>query len=243
MQEELKELKKLNKKEFLTLAKEYYLTSFLSLFKNKNPQGRKLLLEKLKEYFEIIQMENTYYNHFIKNISKIRNTDGYEDLIDSLDILNEKTYMYFDRILKEYETFLMSDEETFTLPYKDFDTILERTDLKEDAKSLTFSYYDLMQYFSSEDAMYYLVPRTKIIENHPEFHGLFVKEQNNLLKEIKLCIPPIKDRQSLEECVYFYKAGILMHEYLGRQIPGNIDFSKLASYEVDSFKKKVLQKM
>ena len=241
MQKELKQLKKLNKKEFLTLAKEYYLTSFLSLLKDKNYKRRKALLEKLHEYGEIIKEENSYYSYLLENISKIRNVEEYDRIMDFLDVLNEKTYAYFERVLLEYEEFLMNDKENFAFPYRDFQTLLERKDLKEDVKSLTFSYYDLMKYFSNEDAIYYLVPRTKFLDDQ-EYWGLYTIEKDNLLEEIRLCVPKIKDKKSLEECIYLYAAGIMMHKYLNRLVP-DIDFSKLASYEVDIFKKKMLQKM
>lgn len=238
----LKELKKLNKKELFTMTMQYYLTFFLSLFKKSNPQERKMLLEKLKEYSKIVKEENSYYDHFRKNLSKIKNKEEYNRILNYLDILNEKTYLYFEKILSDYEESMHERNLSFTLPYQDFKTLLQLTDLKEDAVALTFSFYNLMQYFSNDDATYYLVPRTKVINNEPNYHGLFIKEKDNVLEDIKLCIPQIKDKKTLEECIYLYKAGILMYKYLGKSLPTNIDFSQLASYEVDTFKKKVLQK-
>ncbi len=238
-EKELKDLIKLNKIEALTEIKEYFLVYLISLFKDENSDRRKTLAKELKEYLSNIKEENKYYNFLLKNITKIRSEESFQSLLDKMDLLNEKNYLYFENLLKEYEDDLTLQRQSPLATKKDFKTLLERNDLKAQAISLTTTFYDLMQYFSKNDAMYYLVPRTKFLEEATDFYGCFIKEDNSIIKEIRLCLPPIKDQKSLEECIYLYEIAIQMYHHLNSEFP-KADYRLLAEQEVYKFKEKQL---
>ena len=92
MQEELKELIKLNKKEALIVIKDYLSLYFYSFIKDKDNTRRNILLEKLKEYLAIIKEENKYYKFLIENIHKIK--DEATITFRQIDFLykNDKAY-------------------------------------------------------------------------------------------------------------------------------------------------------
>ncbi len=240
MQEEIKELIKLNNQELLSVIKNYLLVYTNSLLKENNSNNRKILMSKLKEYINTIKEENSYYKYLLNNLSKIRNTEALDNLLYKMDYLNEITFSYYDKLLRDYEENIPLQRD-FKCPSKDFSTINDREDLKEEAISLTISFYDLLKYFSKEDAMHYLVPRSKFISDANDFYGCYLIEDGNILKDIKLCLPPIKDQKSLEKCVYLYEIAILMYYHLHSDVP-KADFRYLAMHEVNKFKERKLKK-
>ena len=242
MQEELKELIKLNKKEALLVIKDYLSLYFYSFIKDKDNTRRNILLEKLKEYLAIIKEENKYYKFLIENIHKIKDEEAFDAILDKLDVLNEKTYNYFDNILLQYDDSLNQEESNEINLTKDFKTLLERTDIKEETISLTTTFYDVINYFSKDDAMTYLVPRTKFLESGEDLFGCFLKDEDNILKEIRLVLPQIKNKETLEECIYLYEMGILMYHHLYSEVPKG-DFRSLAIREIDIFKKQQLKRI
>lgn len=230
---ELKELIRLNIDEALNLTKEYLQVYAISFIYDKNAEKRKILKEKLKEYLSIIKEENKYYEFLLKNIDKIKNEDKLNDILNRLDILNNKTYLYFNSILCEYENNIYEDK---IVPFKDFKMLNERDDLKEEIIALTTSFYDILNYFSKDDAIYYLVPRTKFLDDADEFYGCFIDENG----EIRICIPDIKDKESLEKCIYLYKVGILLYHNLDKNFSNNT-YDILAQNELAKFKEKQLK--
>ena len=233
---ELKELIRLNIDEALKQTKEYLQVYVISFLHNKNADKRKILKEKLKEYLSIIREENKYYEFLLKNLDKIKNEDSLDVILNKLDTLNEKTYLYFNAICTECESSICMREDRDIIPFKDFKTLKERKDLKEETIALATSFYDILNYFSKDDAIYYLVPRTKFLDNADEFYGCFVDEN----EEIRICMPYIKDKESLEKCIYLYEAGILLYHNLNKNI-SNKTYDMLAQNGLAKFKEKQLK--
>lgn len=246
IRKELEEITKLNRKENIQLTIEYLKFYIKSIF--QDPSGkdrRKELLNKLSEYHQIIKEENTYMSHIIKNIDKIKDFDELERILDELDILNESTYRFYDNILLEYDNNIYSDRlDRRIVPYRDFKTLLERTDYLEKVVALTITREELKDFYQQYDAWYYLINRTKIIsqdiEGAEEFYGCYQLIKNNTLEEIKICVPPITNLKSLEINIKEYKNAIDLYSHIGKEIP--LDFKENSELKLCEFKEKYLSK-
>ncbi len=244
---ELRELMKLNQEELFLQAKEYlgvYLLSVISDPKGKNQ--RKKLLQKLKEYQKIIKEENRYLDYMIKNHKKIRDWEEACQIVKELDILNELTYTHYDNILEQYEETLYNDQITREIiPNKNFETLLERTDYLERILGLTLTEKDLEAYYQSEVAWEYLKGQTKILpgklEDTKSYFGCYPQIEKNLLMEIKICVPPITNLESMKINVHEYKHGIDLYPYLGKSYP-EMDYEQRAREEEENYRMNALIK-
>lgn len=246
IKQELEEIKILNKKENTQLTIEYLKFYIKSIF--QDPTGkerRKELLSKLDEYNRIITEENVYMSHIIKNIDKIKDFAELSHLLDELDMLNELTYNYYDRILLEYDNNIYSEKlDRKIVPYRDFKTLLERTDYLEKILALTITREELTDFYQQYDAWYYLINRTKVlsedIEGVEEYYGCYQLVKNSILEEIKICVPPITNLKSLEINIKEYKTAIDLYSYIGKEIPS--DFKENSELKFREFKEKYLTK-
>lgn len=242
---QLQELIKLNSLEAITLASNYFFCYLNSLFRDfSNPEQRNILKTKLKEYLAITKEENNYYKLLIANLTNIKNTLELDEILYSLDILNEQTYLYYDRILLEYEDNMQYHTSNKIIPAKDFKTLIERKDYQEKILGLILETSDLDSYFNIDDAYHYLKQNTKYLEtsnNSSLFYGCYLQEKDNILTGIKLLVPPITNLETMLQNVYFYKLGCLYYPYLNEKIPST-SFTLVAHYEEELFKQKVLNK-
>ena len=245
MKDELKQKIKLNKEEKRELTKEYLLIGLISLYKDIYGTERRLqLLEKWKEYLHIIDEENRYLQFLINHIKEIRNEEKFFYLLNQIDLLNEMTFKYYDRILLCYEEFFEYPfDNKKIIPYRDFLTIIERNDLLEEMIGLILKEQDLYDYYSDELALSYLKDHTKIlsctVEEGMPFFGCFPKESSEVLTEINLCVPKIVDLKSMLVNVHEYKHGILLYPYLGQKVD-NYESEREAQQEEEKFKTKWL---
>lgn len=133
LDEEIIEIIHLNKIEALTMIKEYLLTYMYSVISDLEGRNQRIILmNKLKEYLSTIKCENNYLNQILSNLNNMSELEV-NNFLNKLDRLNEKTYIYYDNILKEYEdNIYFGDTNRSIIPYKGFDTITESATIKED---------------------------------------------------------------------------------------------------------------
>lgn len=240
---DLKEKIRLNKLEALTMLREYifmYIISFKNDFNGKD--NREILLEKLKEYFNITREENSYLRFLLVNIDKVCDEVALNKVLDDLDVLNENTYKYYDSILKEYEDNLFCGNlERKFVPTKSFKTILETSAYLEEVLGLTLSLDDLEEYFERSDVFSFLQSKTKIFgeysDNGMDLYGCFpqIDKNTGIITDLKICVPKITSLKSMCINIHEYKHGIDLLPYLGKKMPSD-DLEKKAKLEVEKFK-------
>lgn len=225
--DEIRKIIFLNKCEALCLTKEYFVMYLVSLMKDsRGSEKRKVLIEKLKEYYEIVREENNYMRFLLKNKTSIENEEKLNDILDNLDILNEKTYIHYDNILKEYEDNIFFDNlERKIVPYKSFQTIVEDDSYLEEILGLTLGINDLEAYYAEEaGAFNYLRGNTKIIDvpldEGMDFYGCYLKtEKAGVLTGINICVPKITDLKSMCINISIFRCGLDLYQYIGSVLP------------------------
>lgn len=133
---EIKETILLNKKELLSMSKEYFYTYLKSIV--LDPTGlerRKQLIECFDQYHDSIKLENLYLEIIAENIEYI-DTEYVARFIEKLDSMNERTYLYHECILDSFEEEFNTPNKRIKLPYKQFKTLPENTDYYSEVLSM-----------------------------------------------------------------------------------------------------------
>ncbi len=242
----ISELKKnvfLNKCEALLLTKEYlgvYLVSLLRDFQGQ--ERRKILFDKLKEYYAITKEENKYIKFLLNNMDKINNDERLNWILDELDRLNEETYKYFDKILLEYEDNMFYNSfDRKIVPAKQFKTLMETTAYLDELLGLTLTRKDLEEFFRGEETFDILSKNAHVLHTSLEegmsYYGCYPQEDKDsgILTGVKICVPEINDLKSMCINVHEYKHGIDIFPYIGEILP-DVDYEKSASEEEEKFK-------
>ena len=218
MLKELKENKRLNRLEVLSLAK-----SYLPIYSTTNDKEyRKELLTNLKKYLSVVRKENTYLTYLINNFDKIRDFEGLDTIVNNIDIINEDNYKYFDALEAKHINNVLSDDS-----------------LEKEIIGLTLSKEDLVNYYHKNDAIYYLLEHSKVLDTNLEdtsFYGCFPIIKEDKLEEIKVCVPPINNLKSMLINIHEYKHGIDLYPYLGKSYIEQ-DYEVLARNEEINFQK------
>ncbi len=235
---EVKKSKHLNRLEFLSLAKSYLATYFISLANGDDKENRKALLTNLKDYLLITKEENAYLSYLISNFDKIKGIDTLYSLLDRIDLLNEVTFKYFNSLGEKYLDALES-KESYSFPTKPIPSLLTDDSIKKEVIGLTLSQDDLLNYYQKEDAIYYLFEHTKILDTNltdTTFYGCYPTIKDNILKGIRICVPPINNLNSMLINIHEYRHGIDLYPYLGKPYQED-DYEIMAKQEEIKFQK------
>lgn len=238
MIKELKQNKHLNRLEFLSLTKSYLTTYFISLANGDDRENRKKLLTNLKDYLLITKEENAILSYLISNFDKIKNFDTLESILDKLDLVNEATFKQFNSLGEEYLDALES-KKSYSFPTKSMSSLITDDFIKKEVIGLTLSQEDLLSYYHKEDAIYYLLNHTKILNtdlDDTSFYGCYTITDKNILKEIKICVPPITNLKSMLINIHEYRHGIDLYPFLGKNYPC-YDYESSAKQEEINFQK------
>lgn len=246
---DLKEKIRLNRLEILTMLSEYIFTYLISLkndFMGKD--NRKILLKKFNEYFNIVRKENKYLRFILINLDKISDEDTLNKVLDDLDFLNEETYRYFDKILKEYEDNMFYNIlDRKIVPTKTFKTIFERSDYLEEILGLTLSLEDVKEYFGNTVLFNFLQIKTKIFghisDDGLDLYGCFpqIDKDTGIITDLKICVPKITNLKSAFINIHEFKHGIDLFPYLGKKLPDE-DIEEKAKKEEEKFKSYIKNK-
>ena len=238
MIKELKQNKHLNRLELLSLTKSYLNIYFISLANGDDKENRKKLLTNLKDYLLITKEENAILSYLISNFDKIKNFDTLESILDKLDLVNEVTFKHFNSLGEDYMRTLES-KETYSFPTKSMSSLITDDSIKKEVIGLTLSKEDLLNYYHKEDAIYYLLNHTKILNtdlDDTSFYGCYPITDKNTLKEIRVCVPPITNLKSMLINVHEYRHGIDLYPFLGKNYPC-YDYESSAKQEEVNFQK------
>ncbi len=236
---ELKENKHLNRLEFLTLTKNYLTTYLASLTKPEEKDNRKVLFSSLKEYLLITKEENSYLSYIINNFDNIKDTEALENIIMEINFLNETTFKHYNSLGEEYLTAL-EDGSNYTFSEKKFSSITHDKSIVQEVVGLTLTKEDLINYYHQYDAIYYLMDHSKTIDvdfkKGIDFYGCYPYVENDILKEINICVPKIKNLTTMKINIHEYKHGIDLYPYLGKSYIEQ-DYEVLARNEEINFQK------
>ena len=213
---ELKENKHLNRLEFLTLTKNYLTTYLASLTKAEEKDNRKILLSYLKEYLLITKEENSYLSYIIDNFDKIQDTETLQNVLMRIDFLNENTFKHYNSLGEEYLT-AIEEKSDYTFQKKKLSSIVHDKSIAQEIRGLTLSKQDLMDYYHQYDAIYYLTNHSTIFDTNLEkgmdFYGCYPYVENDILQEINICVPKIKNLTTMKINIHEYKHGIDLYPY------------------------------
>ncbi len=238
MIKELKQNKHLNRLEFLALTKSYLATYFMSLVNGDDKENRKILLTNLKDYLLITKEENAYLSYLISNFDKIKDFDTLDFLLDKIDLVNEVTFKHFNSLSEEYLKALES-KDGYSFPTKPIPSLITDDSIKKEVIGLTLSKDDLLSYYHKEDAIYYLLDHTKTIDTNlkdTSFYGCYPITDKDILKEIKICVPPISNLKSMLINIHEYRHGIDLYPFLGKNYQ-EYNYEPLAKQEEVNFQK------
>lgn len=159
---EFKELRKLNNLEKIYMIKEY-IGVYLALMLKNDKEKQKKLLKSLKKYLETIKIENEIYKFLEENQDKISDQNESDKLLDQIDLIHERTYKYYDKILLNCEE--NYDREYDIIPYQDFNTIVENDSMISEIKGLTLTIDDIKAFYNDEQVEI-LIKKLKIIDEN-----------------------------------------------------------------------------
>lgn len=212
---EFKKLRKSNNLEKMYMIKEYIGIYLVLMLKNDKLKQKKLL-KSLRKYLNTIKIENEIYKFLEFNEEKINDSNELDKLLDQIDLIHEKTYKYYDKILLNCEE--NYDREYDIIPYQDFNTIVENDSMISKIKGLTLTLDDIKAFYNDEQVEV-LIEKLKIIDEEEKkampFFGVFPIEKDGKLIDIKICVPKIKNLKTALINVHELKHGLDLLPQLG----------------------------
>lgn len=235
-----------NMTEFLSMCRDYWYAYIKKLASGyHDPSLDIYLLKSLIEYYKITRKENTYLSFIMRNYQEINNLEKLYSILDDMDELNEKTYLFYQSILEECESFIQSNVPFKPSCVRGFETLNETEKYEAELLGLLLTEKDLDKYYQKEEAYYYLKERTKVWNCSAKegigYFGLFTEDDGDIIKEIKLCVPKIIDLETMLINVHEFKHGISLYPYIGSS-KLDFDFEKEAKLEEKHFVSKYLLK-
>lgn len=236
MESELKKYRQLNRLEFLSLAKDYLFAYIVSMIHDEDSENRRRLVSKLKKYFDITREENSILKYIINSLDKIKDEDTLDELLNKIDFQNERTFLYFESLISDYlDDIRLGRRCVFS--NKDVSSLLTSDSIKNEVVGLTLSDEDLLYYYRNNEAIYYLLEHTKVIDapsDDYDFYGCFPKEEDGILKSLLICVPSIVNLKTMLINIHEFKHGIDLYPYIGSSYP-EMDYEKSAKEEETNF--------
>lgn len=240
---EIKKIIFLNRGEALFLTKEYLGVYLMSLLRDSNgSENRRILIDKLKEYYATIKEENNYMRYLLDNIEAISNEDSLNKILDYLDIINEQTYCFYDGILKEYEdNIFYGTLDRKIVPFKSVKTLTETEIYLDEILGLTLTEKDLNEYFADVEEFKFLKTVTNVLDvpcdEGMDFYGCYpqVDDDDEILRGLKVCVPKITDLKSMCVNVHEFRHALDVYRHIGEVLPV-FDYEESAKNEEERFK-------
>ena len=133
----------------------------------------------------------------------------------------------------------LESKKSYSFPTKSMSSLITDGFIKKEVIGLTLSQEDLLSYYHKEDAIYYLLNHTKILNtdlDDTSFYGCYTITYKNILKEIKICVPPITNLKSMLINIHEYRHGIDLYPFLGKNYP-SYNYESSAKQEEINFQK------
>lgn len=239
---EIKERIKLNKLEYFDMFKNY-IGYIMEIIKNGcySSEDVGILKDLLKDYKQELNDEDTQLKYLLSNIDRI-DEEELERVLQMIDELNEDAFNYYDSIGDSFaaKTYAICP---LVYPNRRIKKLRLNYPLLNEIKGLTLTFHDIEEYFSEYECMDYLRANTKVLNEKEDlsFFGAYTNLDGDRIDGIKIAVPKICNLQTALVNVHEYRHGIDLFDYLGRKLPSNRDFEKIAKEEEDRFIKKYIR--
>lgn len=225
LKEDISDINSLNKDEFLLMIKyclEAYIKSFL-VFGN-NSLVTQDSFNVFKEYINIIQERKKIVKFLLQN-SKYIDFEEANELLISMEDLNEKTILYYYRVLDDIvDACDCKDEFRAQRINKDFNTLIETDDYCAEASGLIMTFDDVQRFLSYPDEFWkYVDKKITYIDSRKEKNDKFYStlmrfDKNNCLIDIKVIVPYIINLKTALVNIHEFKHAYDLYNLLGQSI-------------------------
>lgn len=250
LKEVLKEVQHQNREEKVFIFN-HFLKSFLKsiIVYGIKSDITKDAINIWKKFKEILKEEQKIHRFVIKYSEKI-DFDDCLKFLDSIDVLNEKTLLYYSKCFED----ILSACETkceFRAKHskKDFDTLLETDEYQDKAVELMLTFDDIKNYFNYEEEFWQFVDK-KIkyidgsIEKNKLFYGTLMKfDENENLIDIKVIVPNITNLETALVNIHEFKNAYDLYHMMGKKIENEQEYEKKAILEEATFSKQYIKKV
>lgn len=214
-----------NSYEQMCLITFYSLSSF---FKSLFIFGQKSEITKdnlniIKEMFQILKKERKLLNYILKNLDKF-DLDSTIDVIDTLDALNEKTIMYYYKVIGDIKIACNTKVEARGIRMEqDFKTLIQSDSYSNQVIALSINKENIKEFLGYEDEFWeFLKMRdTSNLKTTYEIakeisYVVPIYDENGILVDIKMFIPKVCDLKTALLCIKQYQRVYSLYKYIGK---------------------------
>lgn len=224
-----------------------YMSSIFTFGKSSNITKDTVLM--WKQFKESIMEEYRIHEFLIRNYDKI-NYDACIRYLDSVDELNEKTFLYYLKVLGDIQDACSTKCELRAKPInKNFSTIIETDEYQKKASGLTLTFSDVKQFLGYDDQFWDFVEK-KIkfidgsIEKNKAFYSTLMKfDSSDNLKDIKVIVPYVVDLESALVNVHEFTHAHDLYFMIGKPVVDEPEYEKRASLEEENFSKNYVKNL
>ena len=224
---------------------EMFLVSFYSLssyFKSLftfgfNSDITKDNLNIIKEMFNILRTERILFNFIIKNIDKF-NLDSAQDVVDSMDELNDKTVLYYYHVIDDIlDAVLMKEERRGIRPKKNFPTLIQTDSYTNQVLALAENRDNLKEFLGFEEEFWSYI---KDIEYSIEVplniaeemtYVTAILDENRNVAGIKMLIPEVIDLGTALLAIKLYHRAYDLYKMIGKEYDNQQNYEYIESQD------------
>ena len=225
LKEDIADINSLNRDEFLLILKyclETYMKSLIIF--GKNSSVTRDVFNVWKEYLNINFKRKKIIKFLLQNSKVIDNEEANEVLM-SIEDLNEKTVLYYYRVLDDIlDACDCNDAYRAKRINKDFDTLIETDNYSAQAIGLIMNLEDIKKFLSYPDTFWQYVDKKIVyVDSHKEGNDKFYStlmrfDDNNNLIDIKVIVPYIINLKTALVNVHEFKHAYDLYNLLGNPI-------------------------
>lgn len=235
MKDDIKDIKRENVEQLISTFK-YVSVAYIKAYFTYG-SNHKVTMEAQNiwiEFWNIIKSETSILNYIKKNVSSI-DYDAAEDLIATLDSINEQTVEYYFDLIDSVEDACDTNQEwRITRPRRNFKTLIETNEYYMRALSLTLSMSDIEKFLNFPKEFFdYTLDRT--ISSNPymeeeleHFYGVYPKVVDGILIDYKVVLPEVVDDKTAAIGVNLLSQAYLVYNFLGKTY--SLDSEKARSH-------------
>ncbi len=222
IKDDIKEIEKQNIEQLLSTFK-YVVVAYLRAYFTFG-SGHKVTIEARNiwiEFKNIIKSESRILRYIKKNTKTI-DYDAVDDLLASLDEINEQTVIYYFDLIDSLEDACDTNQEwRITRPRRDFKTLIETDEYYLRALSLTLSMKDIEQFLGLPKEFFdYTESRSLTINHYMEedaehFYGVYPKVVDEMLVDYKVVLPEVVDDKTAAININLLTQAFAVYKSLG----------------------------
>lgn len=202
-----------------------------------------------KLFKRIYSYENAIYM-FLLSKSEFIDYNEYIELIDKLDILNEKTIRYIYSLLDDIEDACETNQEIRAQHIKkDFKYITETDEYINEAIGLVLNEKDIKNFFNyPNDFWQYIKTKVRIVDSNDDNKNILYEtvmhfDKNNKLDDMRIYVPKIINLKTALINVHEFKHAYDLYIMLGTSVDKeNNLFEQDAAQEEEKFKSHIKKK-